>query len=214
MTLWLLRHGAAQFTTAIARMLGKAVKVRHCPATVSASASVAVGFGSSDEGRNSARVFPPSAEGPTKPLEASPLRPFLGRWLEKAQVRRPVPGAFNPLAFRGERRSHHACFRICARSPEPRAFLHVHSHSVCRLRSGVPGCVDPRRGDRPLGGQGYRRRCGSAERRKSCCVRGIDSGRELSDSDRGGRTVFSGGFRQKLQAVGDPGVLRREAGQH
>ncbi len=32
----------------------------------------------------------------------------LGRWLEKAQVRRPVLGAFNPLAFRGERRSYHA----------------------------------------------------------------------------------------------------------
>jgi hypothetical protein len=30
---------AAQFTTAIARMLGKAVKVRYCPATVSAASS-------------------------------------------------------------------------------------------------------------------------------------------------------------------------------
>jgi hypothetical protein len=42
MTVWLLHGGAAQFTTAIARMLGKAVKVRHCPATVSASAPVPV----------------------------------------------------------------------------------------------------------------------------------------------------------------------------
>jgi hypothetical protein len=33
---------AAQFTTAIARMLGKAVKVRYCPATVSAASSGAV----------------------------------------------------------------------------------------------------------------------------------------------------------------------------
>ena len=46
---------------------------------------------------------------------------FLGRWLEKAQVRRPVLGAFNPLAFRGERRSHHACFRISARTRLSRA---------------------------------------------------------------------------------------------
>jgi hypothetical protein len=33
---------AAQLTTAIARMLGKAVKVRHCPATVSAPASFCI----------------------------------------------------------------------------------------------------------------------------------------------------------------------------
>jgi hypothetical protein len=35
---------AAQPTTAIARMFGKAVKVRHCPATVSAPALLAVVF--------------------------------------------------------------------------------------------------------------------------------------------------------------------------
>jgi hypothetical protein len=33
-----LHFGVAQFTTAIVRMLGKAVKFRHCPATVSAPA--------------------------------------------------------------------------------------------------------------------------------------------------------------------------------
>jgi hypothetical protein len=32
-----LIYQAAQFITAIVRMLGKAVKVRHCPATVSAT---------------------------------------------------------------------------------------------------------------------------------------------------------------------------------
>jgi hypothetical protein len=37
-----LHRGAAQFTTAIVRMLGKAVKLRHCPATVSAPAIQAV----------------------------------------------------------------------------------------------------------------------------------------------------------------------------
>jgi hypothetical protein len=38
MTSLLLRLGAAQLITRIARMLGKAVKLRHCPATVNASA--------------------------------------------------------------------------------------------------------------------------------------------------------------------------------
>jgi len=38
----LLVDRAAFLTTAIARMLGKAVKLRHCPATVSAPALAAV----------------------------------------------------------------------------------------------------------------------------------------------------------------------------
>jgi hypothetical protein len=42
MTYLLFRRGAAQFTTAVARMHGKAVKLRHCPATVSAPAPVPV----------------------------------------------------------------------------------------------------------------------------------------------------------------------------
>ena len=46
------------------------MKLRHCPATVSAPAPVPV-VGLSDEGRISARVVPPSAEDPRKPLEAS-----------------------------------------------------------------------------------------------------------------------------------------------
>ena len=70
MTFLLLHRGAAQFTTAIVRMHGKAVKVRHCPATVSAPAPVPV-VGLSDEGRISARVDPRRAEDPRKPLEAS-----------------------------------------------------------------------------------------------------------------------------------------------
>jgi len=36
------RNEAAHYTTVFARMLGKAVKFRHCPATVSAPASVSV----------------------------------------------------------------------------------------------------------------------------------------------------------------------------
>jgi len=42
MTSLQLLEAAAQLTTAIARMFGKAVKVRHCPATVSAPASLSV----------------------------------------------------------------------------------------------------------------------------------------------------------------------------
>jgi hypothetical protein len=42
MTSLLQPYAAATHTTAIARMLGKAVKFRHCPATVSAPASFAV----------------------------------------------------------------------------------------------------------------------------------------------------------------------------
>jgi hypothetical protein len=45
MTYLLLRRGAAQFITAIVRMHGKAVKLRHCPATVSAPASAPVQLG-------------------------------------------------------------------------------------------------------------------------------------------------------------------------
>ena len=42
MTSLLLINWAVQLTTVIARMLGKAVKLRHCPATVSAPAGLTV----------------------------------------------------------------------------------------------------------------------------------------------------------------------------
>jgi hypothetical protein len=38
MTSWSFRRGTPSLTTTIARMLGKAVQLRHCPATVSAPA--------------------------------------------------------------------------------------------------------------------------------------------------------------------------------
>jgi hypothetical protein len=44
MTSLLQSYAAAPHITAIARMLGKAVKVRHCPATVSAPALLPVIF--------------------------------------------------------------------------------------------------------------------------------------------------------------------------
>jgi hypothetical protein len=92
MALLLHTYGAALLIIAIARMLGKAVKLRHCPATVSALAPVLV-VSASDEGRNSAKVILPRAnDRREKPLEASCSDSFLGRWLKKAQVRRPILG--------------------------------------------------------------------------------------------------------------------------
>ena len=63
MAYWLPRQGAAHFTTAIARMLGKAVKFRHCPATVSATRRSPVLCGHRMS-KISARVVPPTAEQP------------------------------------------------------------------------------------------------------------------------------------------------------
>src|ERR1035441_4135261 len=47
------------------------------------------------------RAVPPSADGPRKPLKADPLGSLLGRWLEKAQVRRPVLNALTHLRSEG-----------------------------------------------------------------------------------------------------------------
>ena len=65
-----------------------------------------------------------------QPLEARPIGGSLGRWLEKAQVRRPVLGAPHPLAFRGERRSEHALFQPSARTVDVRLSL---SSCFCSL---------------------------------------------------------------------------------
>ena len=96
------RHGcpeaAALFTKVIARMFGKAVKLRHCPATVSATVSACM-----------ERVFQVGAgiKPGVKRHTAMPLKTTgdevqsslwlwsLGRWLKEAQVRRPVRGVFN-----------------------------------------------------------------------------------------------------------------------
>jgi hypothetical protein len=63
-------------------MFGKAVKVRHCPATVSAPAHLIV---ITVEGEKPARM--PAMSGLRTQTTGSQLP---GRWLEKAQVRRPV----------------------------------------------------------------------------------------------------------------------------
>jgi hypothetical protein len=62
-------------------MFGKAVKIRHCPATVSATGELFVFF----EGN--------SRESGQMPLGSLPRMRCLGRRFGKAQVRRPVLGA-------------------------------------------------------------------------------------------------------------------------
>jgi hypothetical protein len=96
---------AAQRTTAIARMLGKAVKLRHCPATVSAPAQRPVLRVRAGNQPGSFR----SRGTPCEPLHGEPSRARLweGGW--KCASQETGPRALNPLAFRGERRSHHAC---------------------------------------------------------------------------------------------------------
>ena len=107
---------APQLTTVIVRMLGKAVKLRHCPATVSAPDS-----GSSSRRRKSARAFfaQPLEHLPGKATGGRDDRPSsLGRWLRKAQVRRPVLGAQPACVPRGtkEPSCHFACFSACLRA--------------------------------------------------------------------------------------------------
>jgi len=71
MTYRLPHEPAAQFTTAIVRMHGKAVKVRHCPATVSAPATTPVVLRSSQKAGIQPGLFRCMRSGPNEPLEAS-----------------------------------------------------------------------------------------------------------------------------------------------
>jgi hypothetical protein len=96
---------AAQFTTAIARMLGKAVKVRYCPATVSAASSRARRIGCG-RGRNSARSVSHRTKGLRKPLETiADSGLVFGKVAEEGASQETGPRRQTPLAFRGERRS-------------------------------------------------------------------------------------------------------------
>jgi hypothetical protein len=60
---------AAHLITAIVRMLGKAVKLRHCPATVSAPAFTAVVSAAAGSQYGHLRLF----KVPNQPLETRPL---------------------------------------------------------------------------------------------------------------------------------------------
>ena len=72
-------QSATHFTHAIARMLGKAVKFRHCPATVSAPASLFVVY------TESSRTQPGHLDQgiACKTTGARPRGLALGRWLER-----------------------------------------------------------------------------------------------------------------------------------
>jgi hypothetical protein len=76
----LLRHSraAAQLIIAIARMFGKAVKLRHCPATVSAPVSFAVVY----RGIGINRISAGASATQRNPLEATAVESILIRLWE------------------------------------------------------------------------------------------------------------------------------------
>src|ERR1017187_368569 len=125
-------------------MLGKAVKFRHCPATVSAPAPGTVDWVVGGGQEFSQSHFANRGK-LRKPLETGPLGSCLGRWLKWAQVRRPVLGVFNRFAFRGGRRSHRACLLIVACLFKPRLDPHIPCDPYSASLLSVPGCVHPRR---------------------------------------------------------------------
>ncbi len=202
--------GAAQPTTAIARMLGKAVKLRHCPATVSAPASGP--FHWAGQG-TSLGLSAKRGELPSEPLQTD-LRLWEGGWRSASQE--TGPRAPNPLAFRGERRSYHACFRAKA-LPLLLQFIHAraaprpYAFSARRLRRCLPGCLHPRRGHGRLRRQGRWRKCGFNQRRQSCRHRRLHRRRQLSDSRRRRGPLLSGRQLVRLSSVGDAQLLRRQS---
>ena len=150
-------------------MLGKAVKLRHCPATVSAPARRPVLSG---EGREPARVFPPVAEIPCEPLQVILFGCACGKVAGKGASQETGPSALNPLAFRGERRSLHACFRAIIfsqfpRSTDARVAPRHCSFSACCSHRIMSGSFHPRRSHGRIRRQGHRRQRGSDQRRQS-----------------------------------------------
>ena len=90
---------AVQFSPAIVRMLGKAVKVRHCTATVSAPVRT-IYSGQTEKAEFSQRLLR-KVRKPREPLKPIEHCSALGRWLETAQVRRPVLDALPACVPRG-----------------------------------------------------------------------------------------------------------------
>ena len=142
------------------------------------------------------------------------LRSCLGRWLKRAQVRRPVLGVFNRFAFRGGRRSHRACLLIIASFLKPCLAAHIHCDPYSASLRGVPGFVHPRRCYRHQWSQSYWRQRGACQQRKSGCFGRLHCGRQLSDSDRRRWPVFSGGLGKEFSPIADAGFLRRPSRQH
>jgi hypothetical protein len=92
-------------------MLGKAVKLRHCPATVSASAT-GPSYWAAGWAGNQPGPFPPQrGRSLVNHWKTSSLRARFGKVAGEGASQETGPRAPNPLAFRGERRSYHACFR-------------------------------------------------------------------------------------------------------
>ena len=130
------------------------MKLRHCPATVSAPASSAVVSAEAGSQFGHFRVI----RGAPSSHWRSALWAGSGKVLGKVQVRRPVLGAHNPLAFRGERRSFHVLFpaywfNMFARRIFARLFL--------ARRYRCPGRRNSRRSGRCFRGQNFRSESGS-----------------------------------------------------
>ena len=158
-------RAAAQLTTAIARMLGKAVKLRHCPATVSAPAHGSRRIEVIGEGRISAWVIPPVAERPSSHWSRTAVALGFGKAAEAGASQETGPWRFHPLS-RSEGNEgaimptpsflRSACARVLKHSVRfavraLAAFFLVFSAAVCFRR------VHPRCGDRRHRRQGHRR---------------------------------------------------------
>ncbi len=150
----------SQFKTAIARMLGKAVKFRHCPATVSAPASQAVVSARAGHQpgllRHRGRA--------RRPLKMSPWLIF-GKVAGEGASQETGPRRLTPACVpRGTKEPEHAAFpRVLApllSSCVPRPSLI--RHSALLASAYWPSSLlrlDSRRRDRHLRRQGHRRQC-------------------------------------------------------
>ena len=116
-------------------MLGKAVKLRHCPATVSAPVFLAVICPS--EGTE--QGFSPgvsASETPIKPLKSNRFDSTLGRQLNRAQVRRPVLGVPNRFHVpRGTK-------ELLCRFPFSRAQLTASPHHESCPEPSLDSCLE------------------------------------------------------------------------
>ena len=157
----LLRDGQRNSTTAIARMLGKAVKLRHCPATVSAPAPMPRRLGHWVKAG-----FQPGFFRPSRRARGNHWRRAAEACLWEGGWRRRKSGdrSSAPLTRLRSEGNEGAIMPVSslirAHSPE-RAFAYsLPLSSSALLSPAVPGCVDPRRGHRHVRRQGHRRQCG------------------------------------------------------
>lgn len=149
--------GRAQFTTAIARMLGKAVKLRHCPATVSATASWPFN-------RARAGNQPGSFRGSRKPHTNHWKQPTgfaFGKVAGEGASQETGPRVITRLRSEGDEGAIHAHFNIPAHTIRAGVAPPIRRHSSFVCCPCMPGCVDPWNGYRRHGCKSYRRHRGA-----------------------------------------------------